>query len=319
MNPSDIRLDPFGFPIPPTFSDLAPTKGAAPETPAEAPRQQPTPPRRRAAKAVLLLLLFACLGMALVHAELPLPLGRSVADWLVGHAKEKYHEDDLPGALAALDRAIAWSDKSTAAFLLRGQIRLETGDLDGSVADFNKFVDLAPDSALPFMLRAQALQRQNRHDAAIRDMTQAVRLRRPLDPRPLNGRAYARAIAGVELDAALVDVKQALDLDRNNAAYLDTRGYIRYLRGEYTEALDDLEKAVKIAEADQPMPGFLAAAGDARQRKRVERIKRNYEHELAVMYHHRGEVHEKLGNPELARHDLRRGDELGYNREAGVY
>ncbi len=168
------------------------------------------------------------------------------------------------------------------------------------------------------MLRSRVLQRLERHDDAIRDVTQAMQLTRNADPGLLNARAYTRAIAGQELDEALSDVEEALELEHNNADYLDTRGYVHYLRGDYELALTDLETALDLSK-DSPVPDFLIAGGGPNRRRMLARIKLEYQHSLAVMYHHRGQVHEKLGHFEQAQLDLRRGDELGYNPAAGIY
>jgi tetratricopeptide (TPR) repeat protein len=304
MNPSDIRLDSLGFPIPPTF-------GASPAA-AEA-----APPRRYRTFTIRALLVLVAAGaaiMALVRADVGEPLTRSVAEWLANHAEQKHDVGDSEGALRDLDRAVAWSDKSPAIYLLRGQILLEKGDLRGSLADFNRLVNLAPKVYQTYLLRARVLQRLERHEDAIRDASQAVRLRPSAEM--LNERAYTRAIAGLELEKALEDIKQALAEEQDNLNFLDTRGYIYLRRGQYAQALDDLDKAVEMTRKNPPFAGFPFAGNDPRRRRAIAR---DYQHGLAVMLHHRGEVHEKLGHAELAEKDLLEGDALGYNPAKGVY
>ena len=46
---------------------------------------------------------------------------------------------------------------------------------------------------------------------------------------------------------------------------------------------------------------------------------RLHHEQLSVLYHHRGLVHKALGHEEQAQRDLAKGQELGYNPEAGVY
>ena len=97
-----------------------------------------------------------------------------------------------------------------------------------------------------YVARAVALQRLKRHEDAIRDLSQALLLRRKAgsvlsdhrysQPELLNARAYTRAIAGLELDEALHDINDAIEGERENAHFLDTRGYIYYLRGDYDQA-----------------------------------------------------------------------------------
>ncbi len=308
MNPADVRLDALGFPIPPTFDGIA--------EPVES-----KPRARRGTFTIRLLLVALAVGagiMALLRAELAEPFSDSVGQWLANHAAQKYEADNLDGALADLDRAVAWSGKSPAILMMRSQVRLEKGDLVGSLADCNRIVTLAPRSSRAYEQRSRVLQRMERHEDAIRDISQAVSLRRTSDPRLLNARAYTRAIAHCELDAAYEDIQKAIGSEGENPEYLDTRGFIYFLKGEYSLALADLNKALEIAAENFGMQGFFLG-GDHRHLRMRARDRRIYEQSMAVMYHHRGEIYDKLGNAELAQADLSRGDELGYNPEAGVY
>jgi tetratricopeptide (TPR) repeat protein len=315
MNPSDVRLDALGFPLPYGFDDL-PSRAAKSTDP-----QAPVPSRKRARGTftIRLMLVMVAVGagvMALVRAELTEPVSKAVAEWLASHATDKHAADDLDGALRDLDRALAWSDKSPAIFAMRGQVRLEKGDVVGSLADFNKLVSLVPHSSRAYVLRSASLQRLERHEDAIRDVSQAVQLHSS-DGNLLNARAYTRAIAGQELDQALADIEEAIRLEGENSHYLDTQGYIRYLMGQHDRALADLDRALAI-DQDDVLPGFLLS-GHPHRARMLAREKRLNEQNLAVMYHHRGQIHEALGNLEQAQSDLRRGDALGYNPAAGVY
>jgi len=99
---------------------------------------------------------------------------------------------------------------------------------------------------------------------------------RPPVEQSLNQLAYARALAKTDLDKALADIDEAIDLVPNadkpakstqlertayyeKGLFLDTRGYIHYLQGDYPAALDDLTEALKRAGV-QPTPKPSAAA-----------------------------------------------------------
>jgi tetratricopeptide (TPR) repeat protein len=190
------------------------------------------------------------------------------------------------------------------------------GDVEGSLSDFNKVTALAPESSEALELRAMSLQRLDRHDEAIRDVTKAIQMRR-FEPHLLNSRAYTRAIAGVELNEALQDIQSAIESEGRNSHYLDTRGYIYFLLGEYEPALADLDQALAMARREAPNT-FILDRHPYPERV-LARLKRQHENILAVMYHHRGEIHQKLGHSEQAESDLRQGDAFGYNRAAGIY
>jgi hypothetical protein len=81
-----------------------------------------------------------------------------------------------------------------------------------------------------------------------RDAEGAAQLERSLELRPddavlQNAVAYAYAVAGVELDRAEQLVTAALAVDRDNADYLDTLGWIRCRQGRETEGIELLERA----------------------------------------------------------------------------
>jgi tetratricopeptide (TPR) repeat protein len=156
----------------------------------------------------------------------------------------------------------------------------------------------------------------DQHDEAIRDINKAVELQ-PTEPNLLNSRAYIRAIANRELKEALADVERAISMEGENPNFLDTRGYVCFLLGDNERALADLDRALEIGQQQAPRGVFM---GDHPHRGRVlARAIRRHENAMAVMYHHRGQVHKSLGHEELGEADLRQGDALGYNPAAGVY
>ena len=70
--------------------------------------------------------------------------------------------------------------------------------------------------------------------------------RNPKDTYTLNYVSYKLALKNQDLDFALSLIKKALDLDPNNAFFLDTIGWIEFKRTNYNEAVFYLEKSVAI-------------------------------------------------------------------------
>ncbi len=86
----------------------------------------------------------------------------------------------------------------------------------------------------------------------------------------LNNYSYSLAQRGLELDKAMELVSRALEIEPDNGAYLDTKGWIFYQMGQYEKALEYIQKAL-----------------DSRE-------------ESAEVLEHLGDVYFKLGNSEQA-------------------
>ncbi|HWB09936.1 MAG TPA: tetratricopeptide repeat protein [Pirellulales bacterium] len=327
MPPSAPQLDEHGFPIPPTFDD---------------PLSQRRPSQWLGHTwQVGLVLIFIVLLAGWVFKS---GLGEGLNDWianqLLARAQEKEDFGDFPGALADLERASRWAPNELKIVERRAHAKLKTHDVDGSLADFDQVLRSDRKNASAYMGRSVAYQRLHRHREAVDDLTQAISML-PGDPTALNNRAYARAVGGIELDAALADVQQAIDIiDRElgpeeavqldlrshlqnawingrKAAYLDTRGYVYFLQEKYDLALKDFNKAIELSTTWQNVfMGQLRARQAAPQQQAVQR---QLDQELSVMYHHRGQVHEKLGRHAEAQSDLDQGEKLGYNPAEGVF
>lgn len=316
MAPTPPQLDEHGFPIPPTFDDGRSSR------------------RRRASpRAVLWLLLLVFIGL-LVGGIARSGGWQDVKDWLadmlVNRARQKLVlSDDLPGALADLQRAAALSPSDPNIYELSAEIKVKLKDLDGALKDYDRLIELNGRYAAAYHGRSVVYQRLQRHREAIDDLTQVIKLSSERDAQSRNNRAYARAIAGIELEEGFKDVEEALEYaselrgtpdtgENANAAFLDTRGYLHFLLGRPEAALADLDQAIKNTEAEQQRVFEQLRLHGVSPRVRNYYAKQ-FAHNLAVMYHHRGQAHEALGHVAEGAADLRKGDELGYNPEEGVY
>jgi len=71
----------------------------------------------------------------------------------------------------------------------------------------------------------------------------------PLNPLVNNNYAYSLSLRGKELSNAKEMSEKALSMEPNNAAYIDTYAWINYLMGNYTIALEYIEKAINTGNA----------------------------------------------------------------------
>jgi tetratricopeptide (TPR) repeat protein len=56
-----------------------------------------------------------------------------------------------------------------------------------------------------------------------------------------------------QLDEAEDAIKRALQLDPDNAAYLDSMGWVQYRQGKYDQALESLNRAIENLPREDPV------------------------------------------------------------------
>jgi tetratricopeptide (TPR) repeat protein len=104
----------------------------------------------------------------------------------------------------------------------------------------------ADDKAYVSFLRGDLYQRQKMFDQAETEFKKVLAATSPSDPSSaatLNYLGYMNADRGVKLDECLTYIKQALTFEPNNAAYLDSLGWVYFKLGKYDLAEESLTKA----------------------------------------------------------------------------
>lgn len=189
----------------------------------------------------------------------------SSADEWLARASEARRQGDLPGALAALDRAVELDPTHAPALSQRAMVRYELGDLSGALADRELVVELLPHSARAwsalgcvrdiagdpaggFVAADRALQLDTRHAYAWQN------------------RARARLHLG-DLEGAAQDVEKALELDPRNGWAWHTRAAVRLAQDDLAGAEADLSQALRWAGNPEPSPGLDALAAEVAARR----------------------------------------------------
>jgi tetratricopeptide (TPR) repeat protein len=154
-------------------------------------------------------------------------------------------------------------DKSTADIrsLLKGgpedrEVYLRLGIIYTRAKDWNKALEALAkaeqlssrpdDKAYVEFLRGDLYQRQKMFDQAEAEFRKVLAITPPTDPQSaatLNYLGYMNADRGVKLEESLNYIKQALVLDPNNGAYLDSLGWAYFKLGKYDQAEENLTKA----------------------------------------------------------------------------
>jgi tetratricopeptide (TPR) repeat protein len=195
-----------------------------------------------------------------------------------GHARAA--RGDVAGGLADLDRALALAPDSADYLQQRANFRAGQGQTDKALDDLNHLLKIKPNDVDGLLMRA-GLRRVRDHDADVRadiDAAAAAAAKssdrrleiggfydalaaypqgieqydlwiaaHPDDnrrPMALNGRCWARAMTGQELDRALKDCNAALAARPHTPAFLDSRGLVRVRTGDYARAIADYDEAL---------------------------------------------------------------------------
>ncbi|MCM2310409.1 MAG: tetratricopeptide repeat protein [Steroidobacteraceae bacterium] len=147
---------------------------------------------------------------------------------------------------------------------MRAGLAAAIGDEARSLAVLDAGLAQYPDSLDLRMSRVFAYERAGDGDAAIRDLRQLLR-DRPGDATVQNALGYTLADRDRNLDEARTLVAAALEQTPDNAAVLDSMGWVLFRQGSLTEALAYLQRADQLgddAEIDLHLGEVQWALGD---------------------------------------------------------
>lgn len=189
---------------------------------------------------------------------------------------------NLPGALADLDQACAMEPADANHRWARARVHLAMKDIAAALLDLDKALALAPQLAEARITRAGLREAAHDRDGALQDLAALdATLPPPSDIRrgmallygdmrlpvqaiaqwnlwlpvhqhdigrqaALNARCWSRVELGIELDKALADCDEAIDLDGQNASFLDSRAWTYLRMGRMKKSLIDFDHALQI-------------------------------------------------------------------------
>ncbi len=215
--------------------------------------------RRRNIRPLTWILLLAIIGPCTVQL-IPQEIGR----WHLAMAVRQRDQGEKEAAYQELEAALRRFPNNPSLLLRRARWQLADGKGDAALADGEQANSLAKGDPKVLMEHADLLQKAGKLEQAVQNwkLIEDFSRRSGHPPREeaLNGLAYSRAVAKVELDEAMSNINEAIELlpgeqpkdtrsraeqDFNRAQLLDTRGYILHLLGRNEQAIDDMDNAVK--------------------------------------------------------------------------
>lgn len=168
-------------------------------------------------------------------------------------------------AREALDRSIAADPANADARIWRAGLSLERDERETARADLDaadRVLDAKSDRRLEL---AGLYSDAGEYDHAIADYGRWIDVHRDDSRLPLarNGRCWARALGGRELDRALDDCNAAIRARPGDASMLDSRGLVRLRMGDTQKAIADYDAALR---AEPGMAWSLYGRGVAERR-----------------------------------------------------
>ena len=151
---------------------------------------------------------------------------------------------DYARAIADLNAVLALKPGSWGALDVRGNAYRGRGQYDLAINDYTDAIRLNPNGAAIYFDRGQAYALKRDSGMAINDFDKALQLQ-PNVEAYLYARCMIRAAASLELDKSLADCNHALRINPQSAADIEARGFVRFKRGEFAEAINDNSEAIR--------------------------------------------------------------------------
>jgi len=175
--------------------------------------------------------------------------------------------DDPDEAVGLVEDAVIENPLDAASWFFYALICSRAGEYQNAIFAFARTEELAKrlsdkgttalDTSFYFNY-GSACERNGNYGKA-EELLQKAILLDPENSEAFNYLAYMWAERGIKLDRALMYISQALDIEPDNGAYLDTLGWILFKQKKYREALSNIQNAIVLMPDD---PTILDHFGD---------------------------------------------------------
>ncbi len=154
------------------------------------------------------------------------------------------HNNELDKGLEVLHEAKEIFPRNADLLFIIGSLYREKGNFENALNYLDQALQFTEDTLQVYHLKATVLEEAGKY--AQSDSLYSVMIdKNPDDPIALNNYAYSLATRGEKLDMANNLVNKALEIVPENPSYLDTKGWVLFKQGNYTEAKKYLQKALQ--------------------------------------------------------------------------
>lgn len=149
---------------------------------------------------------------------------------------------DLDGRRADVDTALKLDPRSSAALAEKARVQTDARDFEGALATAATAVAAQPKSSYALVQRGIAYERASKPALAAKDFDAAKAMAR--QPAELNGICWAKAVAGVALERALVECDTGLAGAPDSAPIMDSKGLVLLRLGRVDDAISMYDAAL---------------------------------------------------------------------------
>ena len=178
----------------------------------------------------------------------------------------------------------ASGDQAARSYWVCGHVEMAAGDGDAALAHFNAGIEQAPNSPLGYFYRALAHEARRDRESMFGGLEQALEHDSGLAP-ALNYYGYELSQENRDLDRALDMIRRAVEQDFINGHYLDSLGWVYFLKQDLPRAEYFLQAAsMLLRDAGEEEPVVLDHLGDVqRALGRELDARRSYDQALRLL------------------------------------
>ena len=176
-----------------------------------------------------------------------------------------FYIGDYESAISDYSKFIQIYPRNATAYLKRGDAHCCKGEYDLAILDYGEAIRIDPVYAKAYYSRSEAYERVGKSNQAHEDAAAAFRLGSDLHPEtdyedycfelinnlvqlfPKNAKVYYyRGLVYGYGNLAIADYSEAIRLDPEDATNYINRGYASYKKGDFEQALEDYDSAVRL-------------------------------------------------------------------------
>jgi tetratricopeptide (TPR) repeat protein len=157
-------------------------------------------------------------------------------------------QHDVPNAEAELRKALELDSNYLPAYSALGALYINSKQEDRAIAEYQKVIALRPENPMPYTLIGILQDQRKNYDAAAENYKKALE-KNPNSVIAANNLAWLYAVTEKNLDEAMKLAQGVVQQNPDVPGFIDTLGWVYYKKNLHTAAVEQLQKAVSLNEA----------------------------------------------------------------------